>query len=326
MMSSLIRPVNLILAGYSYLKSSATKKVAVYGMPPAMGLELTNHCNLHCPECASGSGEMKRCKGFMDIGLFKKIISEAGPYLYNLNLYFQGEPMMHPGFFSFIMNSGSLKTVISTNGHFLTAGNAEKIARSGLNKLIVSLDGLDQETYSAYRAGGNVDTVLEGIRNISDARRRYKSSLKLEIQVLVNRFNEHQIHLMRKLALMNRASLTLKSMQITGRNGFEKWLPSSLRYRRYILKDGDYQINSSLPGRCARLWFNPVVTWDGKVVPCCFDKDASYIMGDLNQESFREIWNGTRYRLFRRLLLNDRSSIEICRNCTSGLRQGTRQS
>ena len=326
MMSSLVKPVNLVLAGYSYLKSSATKKVSVYGMPPAMGFELTNHCNLHCPECASGSGEMTRCKGFMDIALFKKIISEVGPYLYNINLYFQGEPMMHPGFFSFIMNSGKIRTVMSTNGHFLTTGNAEKIARSGLSKLIVSLDGLDQETYSAYRTGGNVDTVMEGLMNISDARRRYKSSLKLEIQVLVNRFNEHQIQMLGKLAEMYKASLKVKSMQITGRNGFESWLPASARYRRYILKDGDYQINSSLPGRCARLWFNPVVTWDGKVVPCCFDKDASYIMGDLNQESFRDIWNGTKYRLFRRLLLMDRISTEICRNCTSGLRKSSKPS
>jgi radical SAM protein with 4Fe4S-binding SPASM domain len=326
MMSRLVKPVNLIVAGYSYLKSSATKKVSVYGMPPAMGFELTNHCNLHCPECATGSGEMTRGKGFMDIALFKKIISEVSPYLYNINLYFQGEPMIHPGVFSFISNSGKIRTVMSTNGHFLTTGNAEKIAISGLSKLIVSLDGLDQETYSAYRTGGNVGTVMEGLENISVARRRYKSSLKLEIQVLVNRFNEHQIQMMRKLAVMYKASLRLKSMQLTGRNGFESWLPASSRYRRYILKDGDYQINSSLPGRCARLWFNPVVTWDGKVVPCCFDKDASYVMGDLNQESFREIWNGTRYRLFRRLLLMDRISTDICRNCTSGLRESSRPS
>jgi radical SAM protein with 4Fe4S-binding SPASM domain len=319
MIKGLAKPVNYLLAGYSYLQSSASKRASVYAMPAAIGIELTNHCNLHCPECASGSGQMKRERGFMDIELFNKIISELKPYLYNIYLYFQGEPLLHPRFSSFIRNSTDIRSVMSTNGHYLSEPNSEEIVRSGLSKLIISLDGLDQDTYSAYRVSGNVATVMDGIRNISNARRRYKSSLKIEIQILVNKLNEHQIPQIRKLAADNNASLKLKSMQIISKNSFESWLPSRAKFRRYKINGGKYQIKSSLPDRCARLWFNPVVTWDGKVLPCCFDKDADHIMGDLNQESFNEIWNGTKYRLFRRVLLSDRSTIEICRNCTSGL-------
>ena len=320
MINRFIKPANLILAGYSYLKSSASKRVTVLGMPPAIGIELTNHCNLGCPECASGSGEMKRVRGFMDINLYNRIISELRPYLFNINLYFQGEPMLHPDFFSFIRNSGKIRTVMSTNGHFLSAENSEKIVRSGLNSLIVSLDGIDRDSYSAYRVNGNADIVLEGLRNISEAKERFRSSLKIELQVLVNRYNEHQLPVIRKLAARYKASLKLKSMQITGRSGFEQWLPEDEKFRRYIKKAEGYQIKNSLPHRCARLWFNPVVTWDGKVLPCCFDKDATHVMGDLLQESFRDIWNGTKYRLFRRILLTDRATTEICRNCTSGMR------
>ena len=319
MISGLVKPVNLILAGYSFLKSSVSRQASVYGMPPAIGIELTNHCNLHCPECASGSGDMKREKGFMDIELFNRIISELKPYLYRINLYFQGEPLMHPGFFSFIGNSGKIRTVMSTNGHFLSEENSEKIVRSGLNKLIISLDGIDQDTYSAYRIGGNIDTVTNGIRNVSNARKKYNSPLKIEIQVLVNRFNEFQLPEIKKLAKAFNASLKLKSMQIISRNNFERWLPTDVKFRRYMIRNGEYQIKSTLPDRCARLWFNPVVTWDGKVLPCCFDKDADHIMGDLRQESFSDIWNGAKYRLFRRILLSDRGTTEICRNCTSGL-------
>jgi radical SAM protein with 4Fe4S-binding SPASM domain len=289
-------------------------------MPAAIGIELTNHCNLYCPECASGSGQMKRERGFMDTELFDKIISQIKPYLYFINLYFQGEPMLHPAFASFIRKSGNIRSIISTNGHFLTRENSEKIVKSGLNKLIISLDGLDQDTYSAYRVNGSVETVMDGIRNISAARKNHKSSLKIEIQMLVNKLNENQIPQMRKLARSFNASLKLKSMQIISKNRFESWLPADSKFRRYMLRDGKYQIKSSLPGRCKRLWFNPVVTWNGKVIPCCFDKDADHIMGDLTQESFSEIWNGPKYRLFRRVLLNDRSAIEICRNCTSGLK------
>ena len=132
MIKGLAKPINYLLSGYSYLQSSVLKRPAVYGMPAAIGIELTNNCNLHCPECASGSGEMKRARGFMDVGLFNRVISELRPYLYNINLYFQGEPFLHQGFSSFIRNSENIRSVISTNGHYLSEENSEEIARSGL--------------------------------------------------------------------------------------------------------------------------------------------------------------------------------------------------
>jgi radical SAM protein with 4Fe4S-binding SPASM domain len=68
-----------------------------------------------------------------------------------------------------------------------------------------------------------------------------------------------------------------------------------------------------------RLFFNPIITWDGKIIPCCFDKDAEFVMGDLNNESFKSIWNGQRYNEFRKKILTGRNKIDICRNCTSGM-------
>jgi radical SAM protein with 4Fe4S-binding SPASM domain len=320
MIHHLIKPANIFLAGYSYLKSSVTGTATIKGMPVSIGAELTNNCNLNCPECASGSGQMLRKHGFMDPGLFSKIMTELSPYLYNINLFFQGEPMLHPLFFSFIRKSITTHSVVSTNGHFLSYENSEKIVRSGLNKLIISLDGVDQDTYSAYRKNGNVNTVIEGIRNVTEAKKRYKSSLKIEIQFLVNRLNEYQIPRIRQMAKTLKASLRLKSMQIINQEDIGSWLPLNSRFGRYTMKNGEYISKNSLPDRCARLWLNPVITWDGKVIPCCFDKDAKYVMGDINRDSFTEIWNGPKYRIFRNDILSGRHLIEICRNCTSGLR------
>ena len=260
---------------------------------------------------------MQREAGYMDIEFFNKILKELTPFLYNINLYFQGEPMLHPLFFSFIGSSSSTYSVVSTNGHFLSEENSEKIVRSGLNKLIISLDGIDQETYSAYRVNGKVNTVIEGIENITHAKKKHNSSLKIEIQFLVSRFNEHQIPQIRQLSKNVKASLNLKSMQIIGKEDIGSWMPLKARFRRYKIKDGEYVIKNSLPDRCARLWFNPVITWDGKVIPCCFDKNAEYVMGDLNQDSFRDIWDGPKYRIFRKSILSGRHLIDICRNCTS---------
>ncbi|TAL59876.1 MAG: radical SAM protein [Bacteroidetes bacterium] len=320
MIRPLIKPVNVFQAGFSYLRSSFTGNSAVAGMPVSVSAELTNNCNLLCPECSTGSGRMRRERGFMDIGLFNKVVKELKPYLYNINLYFQGEPMLHPGFFSFIENTTNTHTVVSTNGHFLSDGNAEKVVKSGLGKLIISLDGIDQDTYSAYRRNGNVYTVIDGIRNIADAKSRFNSSLKIEIQFLVNSLNEHQIPMIRDFTKKVKATLRLKSMQILNQENIGSWLPLNERFRRYRKKKGGYVTKNSLSGSCARLWFNPVITWDGKVIPCCFDKDAEHVMGDINQDSFREIWNGPKYRIFRKNILSGRHMIEMCRNCTSGIR------
>jgi radical SAM protein with 4Fe4S-binding SPASM domain len=323
MIKALIRPVNAVKAAVSYLQSSLTGKANIKGMPVSVSIELTNICNLNCPECVTGSGMMTREKGYIDPDLFWKVISELKPYIYYLNLYFQGEPMLHPGFFSFLRKYRGIKTTVSTNGHFLSEENAERLAKSGLGKLIVSLDGMDREAYSIYRVNGDFTKVTEGIKNVANAIRKNNSSLKLEIQFLVNSFNEKQIAGARRFARQMNAHLKLKSMQIISNNDFNRWLPSLKRFRRYKMKNNEYIIKSTLPDRCPRLWFNPVITWDGKVLPCCFDKDGEYVMGDLNEDSFREIWDGPKYRSFRKSILSGRKMTDICRNCTSGIRRVT---
>lgn len=228
--------------------------------------------------------------------------------------------MMHPEFFSFLEKCKKINTTVATNGHFLSAGNADKLVRSGLKKLIISLDGMDKATYSLYRVNGDFDTVLEGIRNVSEAKKKSSSPIKVIIQFLVNKNNEHQISQVKHFSGEIKANLKLKSMQIINSDTFEKWLPSIKKFCRYEITEGEYRIKSLFPNRCARLWFNPVITWDGKVVPCCFDKDADHILGDLNEDSFQEIWNGPKYRIFRRSLISGRYLTDICRNCTSGLK------
>ena len=316
---TVLRYTNAIHSGYSFIQSTLTGIPYTGGMPLALGIELTNTCNLACPECNSGSGMMTRPKGFIDPGLFSRIIDELKPYLFNLNLYFQGEPMLHPKFFFFIRKAAGVHTTVSTNGHFIDADSADKLLHSGLGKLIISLDGMTHETYSRYRVGGNFDKVISGIECLSRARRRIKSGLKVEVQYLVNRYNEDQIGEARKFCSDNDIRLVLKSMQAINPANHADSIPADNSFSRYKKQSGRFSIKSNFPNHCARLWFNPVVTWDGKVLPCCFDKDADHIMGDPREDKFRDIWQGPRFRLFRRNVLMNRSSVEICRNCTSGM-------
>ncbi len=320
MIPNLTKQANFLLAGFTYLRSTLTGNPANNAMPLALGVELTNNCNLKCPECSAGSGLMDRQRGFMDISLYHRLLDEMRSCLLNVNLYFQGEPMLHPDICSFISSSHGVNSVISTNGHFLSEELSYGIIRSGLKKLIVSLDGADQETYSVYRRDGDVEKVIRGINEVSKVRKKLGSSMKIEIQVLVNKFNEHQLPDLKKLAFSVNAKLKLKSMQVLKLSNAGKWMPSDRKFRRYESDGEGYRIRSVLPDRCARMWFNPVVTWDAKVIPCCFDKNADHIMGDLNRNSFRDIWEGPSYRIFRQNVLNNRQIIDICSNCSSGLK------
>jgi len=314
-----LRYINAVQSVYSYILSSLTKRATVSGLPPAISFELTNSCNLNCPECMTGSGTMTRDKGYMDYGMFDKIIGQLGPYLLHANLYFQGEPMLHPEFFSFIERCKGFRTTVSTNGHFLDSGNANRLAVSGLYKLIVSVDGATPESYNAYRKNGNFEKVMEGLFNVSKAVKSNKSGLKLVIQCLVYRENEGEIKQLKLLAKKLGASLELKSMQVLDRERIERWAPRDANFNRYTKKGGEYSLKSRLPNRCSRLWLAPAVTWDGKVLPCCFDKDANWVMGDLNNNSFKEIWQSPKYYNFRNGILSNRSGITICNNCCSGI-------
>jgi len=318
---SLKKTVNIALSGGAWIRSLVDSgSTSATGMPLFVSIEPTNRCNLRCPECATGSGANKRSAGNISTELFGRIIEELRPYLLNLNLYFQGEPMLHPQFFTLLEMSRGINTTVSTNGHFISGGNAEKLIASGVGKLIISIDGADQETYSGYRRGGSFSEVINGLEQLTDARKQIKNGMRLEIQMLLNSSNEHQISEVRQKAKNAGASFVLKSMQVLDYGRVSGWMPEESQYQRYKLVDGEYKIKSRLPDRCSRLWFNPVITWDGKVLPCCFDKDGEHIMGDANYTSFREIWNNSLYREFRHRISVNRQGIEICRNCTSGLR------
>jgi radical SAM protein with 4Fe4S-binding SPASM domain len=97
-------------------------------------------------------------------------------------------------------------------------------------------------------------------------------------------------------------------------------LPDDSRYRRYhVAEDGRLMVKRRLLNRCGRLWHTAVVTSDGDLVPCCFDKEATLIMGSLKDRSLREVWREGMFMSFRRKILEKRASVDICRNCTGGL-------
>jgi radical SAM protein with 4Fe4S-binding SPASM domain len=184
------------------------------------------------------------------------------------------------------------------------------------------MDGIDQESYEKYRVGGKLEKVLSGIRNLTGAKKALKSqSPYIILQFLLFQHNTHQITEIRKLAgQLDVNKLELKTAQIYDYEKGSDLIPDEGQFSRYRHNGHDkYSIKNEHLNKCWKMWHSCVMTWDGDIVPCCFDKDAKYTMGNIHQQSFKDIWNGDKYQEFRTRLFNDRKSIDICSNCTEGL-------
>ncbi|MEO5980248.1 MAG: SPASM domain-containing protein [Chryseolinea sp.] len=307
----------------SYQLSQLKERTTIHGLPISISIEPTTSCNLRCPECPSGLRAFTRPTGMLDQRLFENIIDQLSSTLTYLTFYFQGEPYLNPAFLKMVSYASSkgIYTSTSTNAHYLNDAASKATIQSRLDRLIISIDGTTQESYESYRIGGSLQKVIEGTRNIL----RWKKELKsltphVVFQFLVVKPNEHQIEDVRKLAKeLGVDQLVLKTAQIYDHESGSELIPTIDKYSRYARKsDGTFEIKNKLLNECWKMWHSCVITWDGKVVPCCFDKDAHFVLGDLKQQTFEEIWNGEKYNAFRTSLVKSRSEIEICKNCTSG--------
>ena len=307
----------------SYGWSKITKNPKIYGLPLAIGFEPTTSCNLRCPECPSGLRSFTRPTGMLQKELYQKAIDELQNTLLYMTFYFQGEPYLHPDFLEMVRYASdrNIYTATSTNAHYLKPDIAEKTVKSGIDRMIVSIDGTTQETYEQYRVGGKLSKVLEGTKNLIAAKKRLKSKTPHVIfQFLVVKPNEHQIADVYKLANeLGVDEVRLKTAQIYDFENGNELIPTIDKYARYKdNKDGTFSIKNKLVDHCWKMWHSCVITWDGTLVPCCFDKDAEHPMGSLQEYSFKEIWNSPPYTNFRRALISSRSEVEICKNCSEG--------
>lgn len=319
----LARVFNALKVVASYVRSRWGSSHTISGFPMAMAIEPTTSCNLRCPECPSGLRSFTRPTGMLSVSLFSKVVDELADSLFYLTFYFQGEPYLHPDFLPMVSlaKSKGIYTATSTNAHYLSDDMARKTVESGLSRLIISIDGTTQETYEAYRVGGKLSKVIEGTQRIVHWKKQLRSATPHVIfQFLVVRPNEHQIEEVKELAKeLGVNEVRLKTAQIYDYQQGSPLIPKQDRYARYQeTAPGVFEIKNKWLNHCWKMWHSCVMTWDGRIVPCCFDKDAHYVMGEIQQQSFREVWYSAAYQDFRRKLQVARSSIEMCKNCTEG--------
>ena len=320
---SFLRIWNIIQLKSSYYISTISKKPIHWGYPLAISIEPTTACNLKCPECPSGLRQFTRSTGNLKPVVNTKILDSLGRRLQYINYYFQGEPFINPLFLDFVKQSRNKKiyTLTSTNAHFISDEVAEKIVKSGLSELIISIDGTTQEIYEDYRVEGQLSKVLKGLENVSNAKTKMAANNPIiTIQFLVTKKNEHQIPEIKNwVKKYNADQLNLKTIQVYDYEFGNPLIPEDEKYSRYKKgKDGKFRLKNKMSNYCWRMWSTCVFTWDGSIVPCCFDKDAKYKMGELSKSEFKKIWRSGLYKDFREKILKERASIDICKNCSEG--------
>lgn len=317
------RMLNIVLLRCSYYLSRLLKKAIIWGRPFAVSIEPTTACNLACPECPSGLKNFSRPSGRLKPEENQNMLQQIGKQVFYINYYFQGEPFLNPSFLDLVRDAKKQRiyTATSTNAHFIDRKKAEEIVLSGLDRLIISIDGTTQESYESYRVNGSLSKVLQATEYLTEAKEKYKMSTPhLIFQFLVVRPNEHEIPEILEWGRKYKVNeVRLKTAQVYDYENGNPLIPDNQKYARYIKKkDGTYRMKYKTGNHCWRMWSSSVLTWDGRVVPCCFDKDASVVLGTTGENNFGEIWKSKRYNNFREAVLNNRNQIEICKNCSEG--------
>ncbi len=302
---TLKRLLNLYLVRFQRMRAHEK----LLGYPLTLTIEAANICNLSCPGCFTGVGDVSRTKAHFPMALYERIMDELGDYLFQLELHNWGEPLLNkniPGLIQIATDKG-VATTISTNFSFpFNQERAEALVASGLTTLGVSLDGASQETYEQYRVNGNLDMALENVRRINEAKRKLGSSTPRMIwEFHVFEHNIADVDRAKEMALDLNMDIDVSKGWVVG----DEWDP-----------DGPYKFFQapSVDG-CEFLWQRAVVQIDAGVAPCCgtFFKEDDF--ATVENQSFKSAWNSPKFQRARRMFTKRDGSPEakalICYDC-----------
>lgn len=306
-------------------------RTRVHGYPYFLIIDTGNICNLRCPLCPTGTHEKGISRQLLKFDLFVKIIDRLYPYVYEVALHNWGEPLLNPDIFKMIMycQQKNVGTNLSTNLNFPDL-DVEALVRSGLEYLIVSLDGISQNIYSLYRIGGNIDVVFENIKNIVRTRHALKTKKPfIEWQYIVMKHNTGQIDDAKRMArelgvdLIRFIPVGLPFDTRSAKELAQKWFP-------YVPDEQDGYLEGRflqkpIKGGCFYLYRSVTMNPDGTLAPCCAVWESKDSFCDLTHTDFSAIWNNESYQSARALFSGKKSPVEtVCNRCNLFCKPPTR--
>ncbi len=297
--STPLKLVNLLMAK----AQKWLRRDRVWGMPYRYNIDPSNICNLRCPLCPTGLGTLGRKHGRLTLDRFQQVIDQITPFAYVVELYNWGEPFLHPAIFELIHYASSRKIAVrvSSNLNHFSPGMAEQAVASGLDAIIVSVDGATPETYEKYRRAGHLPDVLRNLRLLVEAKKKAKSHKPfITLRVLVNRHNEHELEALRLLAAELKVdAFTVGTLFVDTTNPAQirEWLPTDQKLSFY-----DYSAPKiENVWHCSDLWEGMTINWDGGLAPCCWLHKKEHDFQDASGAPLNQIWNGPAYISSRRV-------------------------
>lgn len=293
------------------------------GFPYMAHISPAGICNLRCPVCPAHDPRAKG-KAILSFETYKKFIDETGDDLIYIILWSWGEPFLNPDICRMIAyaQEKNILTVTSTNLNRFSPEQAREVVGSGLDALIVALDGITEETYSLYRKGGNAQRVIENTRLLVEERRRCgKEKPFINLRMVVSKDNEHEVEGFRSLARELGVDMVSFKAFSTRQPGYadprldRKYAPEAEFYRWYRYQPDDSVDKRPKKYSCKFPWTKPTLFADGEILPCEFDFSYSHSLGNLNEQSFNDIWFGPKAKQFRKTFKRNRDEISFCKDC-----------
>jgi len=249
--------------------------------------------------------------GFMKLSLFKRILDQASDFLFDMNLHHRGESLLHPEIFEMIRScaSSGVYSNLHTNATLLERKKAGALLESGLNFLSFSFDGIDAPTYEKIRVGASFEKTMDNIIGFLALKKEMKRSLPYTMIEIMRLFPVDPTALR---AFRNRfQGLPLDRVR------------TKLPHNWAGLYDGPGEkwstCGPSAPGKrvaCGFPWYSLVILWDGRVTACPQEVTGKLVVGDVNRESLRNVWEGDALNDLRKSLLEGKAlETEPCRSC-----------
>lgn len=281
------------------------KRMYTSDFPIHIDIETTNICNLLCPMCPRtiqiDNGTYVDI-GTMSMDFYKKIIDEGAENgLCSIKLNYLGEPLLDKYIVErvkYAKEKGIIEVMFNTNATMLSEEMSHKLLEAGLDSIFFSVDSISRERFNKIRIGADYDTVVKNIINFMKIKNDggYKH-VQSRVSMVVMPSNKHEVEEYTKFWL-----------PIVGQVGYGEWVEHASTQGVIEAYNPDFV--------CSQPFQRIFVMYDGVCTPCCVDDGRGYVLGDLKNNTVKEIWHNERYTKLRDAMTKGRyRDIDICARC-----------